>query len=235
MMNDKTGTLTPESLARLIDISAVQAYHGKKEIDELISNARKYNFISVHTLPSWTAYLSEQLGDCEDILVGAPVGFPSGGSRLEVKLKEAEYLLGDGVQEMDMVINVGKMISGDFDYIRREVREVRKLAPDTPLKVILEVHYLTEDMIKRGCAICIEEGADFVKTGTGWAPSGATLEVVKLIKSFAGDAVKLKASGGIRDFGMLKQMYDLGVDRFGINLDKSIEILKECGRSAGAP
>ena len=228
-MTDETGKLGPEKLARMIDISAVQAFHGKAEIDELIDYAVKYNFISVHTLPAWTAYLSGRLIDYPDILVGAPVGFPSGGAKTEVKLKEAEYLLADGVQEMDMVLNIGKLRSGDDDYVRSEIRQVRSLTRGTPLKVILEVHHLDDSQIKRACEICIEEEADFVKTGTGWTPTGATIEVVKRIKSFVGDAIRIKASGGIRDLETLEMMYEIGVDRFGINVQTSIDIIRKAG------
>ncbi len=228
-MTDKTGKLGPEKLARMIDISAVQAFHGKKEIDELIEYAIEYNFISVHTLPSWTSYLSERLMNYPDILVGAPVGFPSGGARTEVKLKEAEYLLADGVQEMDMVLNIGKLRSGDDDYVRTELKKVRSLTRGTPLKVILEVHHLSIDEIKRACEICIEEEADFVKTGTGWTPTGATVDIVRLIKDFVGDSIKIKASGGIRDLETMTTMYEIGVARFGINVNTSIEIIKKAG------
>ena len=230
-MSDKQQTPGPEKLARLIDISAVQAFHGKAEIDELVGYAIKYNFISVHTLPSWTSYLSERLQQYPDILVGAPVGFPSGGSKTEVKIKEAEFLLKDGVQEMDMVMNIGKLLSREFDYVRNEIKQVRSLTTGTPLKIILEVHHLDEELIKKACEICIEEGADFVKTGTGWTPTGATLDVVRLIKDFVGDSIKIKASGGIRNFETLLEMYRLGVDRFGINVKNSIEFIRKAGES----
>jgi len=218
--------LTTEILPRLIDISAVQAFHGIKEIDELISYAKTYNFISVHTLPSWTSYLCGQLKDSPDILVGAPVGFPSGGSKTDIKIQEALQLIKDGVQEMDMVINIGKMKSGDFNYVREEIKRIREISLDIPLKVILEVHYLSEDLVKRGCEICIEEDIDFIKTGTGWAPSGATIDIIKMIKGFVGNSIKIKASGGIRNYATLETMYNLGADRFGINVDTSIKILE---------
>jgi len=216
--------------ARLIDVSAVQAYHGKRDIDELISYARTYRFISVHSLPSWTKYLSEAIADCPDILVGAPVGFPSGGSCTEVKIVEARQLIADGVQEMDMVLNIGKLKSAEYSYVVDEIKRIREVSDDLPLKVILETYYLTSDEIKRGCELCIQAGADFVKTGTGWAPGGATVEIVKFIKGFVGSSIKLKASGGIRDAETFSHMLELGVDRFGINVQTSIEIVEAFGR-----
>ncbi len=226
-MEYKKENLSPHSLARLIDISAVQAFHGTAEIDELICYATEYNFISVHTLPAWTSYLSSRLADYPDIFVGAPVGFPSGGNHTSIKIQEALQLIKDGVQEMDMVINIGKLISGDFSYVREEIKQIRKICRDLPLKVIFEVHYLSDAQIKRACEICILEGIDFVKTGTGWAPTGATIDVIKMIKGFVGDSIKIKASGGVRNFETLIDMYNLGVDRFGINVNTSIEILEQ--------
>jgi deoxyribose-phosphate aldolase len=135
-------------------------------------------------------------------------------------------LVEDGVQEMDMVINIGKVRSGDYDYVREEIKCVREVGRDIPLKVILETSYLSEDMIKRVCGICIDEGADFVKTGTGWAPAGTTIGIVKMIKDFVGNSIKIKASGGIRDLKTMIEMCNLGVDRFGINVKTSIEIIE---------
>ena len=227
-MEHKEKSFSPSSLARLIDISAVQAFHGLTEINELIAYAKQYNFISVHTLPSWTAYLSSQLVDFPEVLVGAPVGFPSGGSCTNVKVQEALQLIKDGVQEMDMVINIGKLRSGDYAYVREELKQIRGVSGGIPLKIILEVHYLTENMIKRVCELCIEEHADFIKTGTGWSPSGATFDVIRLIKGFVGDSIKIKASGGIRDLDTLVAMYNMGVDRFGINVKTSRELVEKC-------
>lgn len=218
--------MTANDAARLIDISAVQAYHGKKEIDELVSFAKKYRFISVHTLPSWTRYLSKALSDSPDILVGAPVGFPSGGAHIKTKVFEAGQLIEDGVQEMDMVLNIGKLKSGDYAYVLEEIRQVRAVGKGLPLKVILETNYLSPEEIKAGCEICIESGADFVKTGTGWALGGTTVDTIRMIKEIVGHRIKVKASGGIRDIDTFRQMLDLGVDRFGMNVLTSIEIVQ---------
>lgn len=228
VMFEKSKQFTSSELARMIDISAVQAFHGKKEIDEMVLAAKKYRFISVHTLPAWTAYLSNALADNPDILPGAPVGFPSGGMHTAVKEAEALQLIRDGVKEMDMVVNIGRLLSGDFGYVREEIRRIRHTAAEVPLKIILEVHYLSEDMIKTACDICMEEKADFIKTGTGWAPTGATLETVQLIARHTAGGIKIKASGGIRTMDTLMKMYQFGVARFGINLRTSIELIEAC-------
>ena len=101
-------------------------------------------------------------------------------------------------------------------------------AEDVLAKVIIEVYHLSEDEIKKACELCIKAGAEFVKTGTGWTPTGATLEVISLITSFVGDAIKVKASGGVRGLDTFIEMYKMGVARFGINVNASMEIIREC-------
>jgi deoxyribose-phosphate aldolase len=226
--------LTPGELARMIDISAVRAQHGEGEIREMVLRAKEYRFIAVHVLPCWVTFLRDLLEGERDILVGAPVGFPGGAHTTRTKVVEAQQLVADGVQEMDMMLNVGMLRSGRLDYVGREMAAVVEAAGPVPVKVILEVHYLSPDEIRRACELAIAARAAFVKTSTGWAPSGATLEKVELITSFVGGAIKVKAAGSIRDFDTVKRMLKMGVSRFGINLDASIEILKECAAEGAA-
>ncbi len=225
--------LTPQKLARIVDISAVRAQHGQREITEMVERAKQHRFIAVHVLPAWVPFLKAQLAGEQDILVGAPVGFPSGGHTTAVKVAEAKGLVADGVQELDMVINVGKLKSGADAYVRDEIKAVVEAAGDRPVKVILEVHHLGPDEIRRACELAIAGGAAFVKTSTGWAPSGATLGTVRLITSFVGSAIQVKAAGAIRDLETVVAMMRMGVARFGINLDSSIEILRDCGARPG--
>jgi deoxyribose-phosphate aldolase len=225
--------LTPQELARIIDISAVRAQHGEREITEMVARAKQHRFVAVHVLPAWVPFLRAQLAGEPDILVGAPVGFPSGGHTTAVKVAEAKGLVADGVQELDMVLNVGKLKSGADAYVRDEIQAVVDAAGDRPVKVILEVHHLTPDEIRRACELAIAGGAAFVKTSTGWAPSGATLGTVRLITSFVGSAIQVKAAGSIRDLETVVAMMRMGVTRFGINLDSSIEILRDCGARPG--
>ncbi|HET6436930.1 MAG TPA: deoxyribose-phosphate aldolase [Anaeromyxobacter sp.] len=225
--------LTAEKLARLIDISAVRAQHGEREIREMVQRAREHRFIAVHVLPCWVRFLRAQLEGEADILVGAPVGFPSGGHTTAVKVFEARGLVADGVQEMDMVVNIGKLRAGHHDEVREDIRAVVEAAAPVPVKVILEVHHLTPEEIKRGCELAISAHAAFIKTSTGWAPSGATLETVRLITSFVGSAIQVKAAGSVRSLETVVAMLKMGVTRFGINLDSSIEILRECKARPG--
>jgi deoxyribose-phosphate aldolase len=225
--------LTPQKLARIVDISAVRAEHGEREILEMVQRAREHRFVAVHVLPSWVGFLAGELRGEPDILVGAPVGFPSGGHTTAVKVAEARGLVADGARELDMVINVGKLRSGAFDYVRDDIRAVREALGGLPLKVILEVHHLSPDEIKRACELAIQAGAAFVKTSTGWAPSGATLEKVRLITACVGSAIQVKAAGGVRDLETVVAMMRMGVTRFGVNLDTSVALLRECGARPG--
>ncbi len=226
--------LSAYDAAQLIDISAVQAFHGKEEIDDLVSVAKEYSFKAVHVLPSWVTYLKGLLVDSDKILIGAPVGFPSGGNKTEIKVIEAQHLVDDGAQELDMMMNVGKLRSGQYEVVLDDVKRVIDTIHPLPVKVILETHYLTHDEIKKGCEICIEAGADFVKTSTGWAETGATLDVVKLITSFVGDSIQVKAAGGVRGVDVFIEMYKMGITRFGINAQASMELIDEInGRPGG--
>jgi deoxyribose-phosphate aldolase len=226
-------TLTSRDVAQLIDISAVQAPHGTAEIRAVVESAKDYHFIAVHVLPCWVTYLKGLLADAPGILVGAPVGFPAGAHRTEIKVAEAKLLLQDGVDEMDMMLNVGKLRSGEDAYCEDDIRAVVQAAGGVPVKVILEVHHLNRDQLKKACEACIRAGAAFVKTATGWAPSGATLEVVQFLTSFCGSAIKVKAAGSIRNIETLVTMYRMGVARFGINLNSSVDIVKAVAAMPG--
>jgi deoxyribose-phosphate aldolase len=226
-------TLSAREVAQLIDISAVQAYHGRAEICELVESAKRYHFIAVHVLPCWVSFLKGLLADSAGILVGAPVGFPAGAHRTEIKAAEARLLVQDGVDEMDMMLNLGKLRSGELDYCEQDVRAVVQAAGAVPVKVILEVHHLSPEQMKQACEVCIRAGAAFVKTATGWAPSGATLEVVRFLTEFVGSAIKVKAAGSIRSIDTLVAMYRMGVTRFGINLNSSVDIVKAVAAMPG--
>ena len=227
------GELKPEEIARLIDVSTVRTSHGEADIRQLVTYAKEYRFISVHALPCWVSLLSDLLASDADIYVGAPVGFPSGAHKTMTKLTEAEQLLADGVQEMDLMMNVGMLRSGRLNYVEDEIKAVVQIAGDVEVKVILEVHCLSDDEIKKACELCIKAGAAFVKTSTGWMPTGATLDTVSLISNFVGNAIKIKAAGGIRDLDTLAKMIALGVARFGINVQASMDLISACAQQPG--
>lgn len=213
-------------IARMIDLSAVRADTTEAEVKALAETARRHQCICATTLPCCTPLLVELLADEEKIRVSGNVSFPSGAATTAVKVAEARELLQMGCDELDVVINIGLLCSGQYQRVLDDIKGVVETAGGAPVKVILECHYLSDDEIRTACELCIEAGASFVKTSTGWPPTGATLENIALIKSVVGDAIGIKASGGIRDLETLKEMYRLGARRFGIGLRTAAPFLK---------
>jgi len=219
--------ITAKQAAALIDISAVRTHHTLADIAQNVEYAKKYRFINVHVLPNWVKTLSEMLQSVDGVYVGSPVGFPGGGHTTAVKLAEARQLIEDGVQEMDIVMNVGRFKNREYDYVRDELRAVVELAPDEVMtKVILEINTLTDDEMLRACQLVMQSGADFVKTGTGWVPGDANLERVRKIKDFCKSDIKVKVAGGIRTREEFLTLYRMGVERMGINTQSAIEIVQ---------
>ena len=215
-------------IAQMVDLSAVRANDGDESIEKLVKVAKKYNTYLVTTLPSETPLAIKLLGEKSSIGVSGNIGFPSGGHTTHIKVAETKELLKMGCTELDMVISIGKLISGKYQDVLDDIRAVVEAAEGTLLKVILECHYLNEEQILKGCDLSIQAGANFVKTGTGWAPTGATLENIGLIKKHVGNAMQIKASGGIRNLETIVEMYKRGARRFGIGLRWAPSIFETC-------
>lgn len=225
--------LTSRALAQMIDISAVQAFHAEADIRALATIATEQAFIAAHALPHFAPLLRSLIPRGGPTLLGGPVGFPSGGHVTTAKVAEARQLAKDGVEELDMMINVGRLKSGDLAYVRDEIQAVVEAVTPVPLKVILEIAYLSNDEIKQACEIAIKAGAAFVKTGTGWTQEGATVERIRLITGFVKGAVGVKASGGIRSLETMATMVALGVTRFGINTRTAVDLVSRCAELPG--
>jgi deoxyribose-phosphate aldolase len=217
----------------MIDLSAVRPDTTEAEVRATAEMARDYRCICASTLPGHTPLLVDLLADEPEIGVSGNVSFPSGGATNNMKIAEARELLQMGCDELDVVINIGLLRSGQYGRALGDIKGVVETAGQVPVKAILECHYLSDDEIRRACELCIQAGAAFVKTGTGWAPTGATLENVALIKSFVGDAIGIKASGGIRQLETVKEMYRLGARRFGLGFRTAAPILKRCASQSG--
>ena len=153
---------------------------------------------------------------------------PSGSDTTTVKVFQAHEMLAAGCDEIDMVINVGRLRSGELAEVEADVRAVVDAVRPLPVKVIIEIMYLNQQEVEQACAICLRCGAAFVKTGSGWANRGTTIEDVRLVRSLDGERIKIKASGGIRDLAMLLAMYQAGARRFGVNLKSGQQIVEEC-------
>lgn len=219
--------LRSSELVRLIDISAVRAESTLSEVNQIINMAREYQFICVFSMPSMLPYVFSGLKDTESVGIGGIVGFPSGGDTTECKVWQAKDLKNRGCSEIDMVMNIGKLKSGLYDDVLEDIRRVKLAVTPLPLKVIIEVALLTDEEIVQASSLVLEGGADFVKTGTGWA--GITdMHHIEIIKRTVGDRIKLKVAGGVRSLDTLEIMYDAGVSRFGIGYKSALSILQEC-------
>jgi deoxyribose-phosphate aldolase len=220
--------LTEKEIAKMIDLSCVQTVSSKADIEEMVVAARKYKFGQVSVLQCFIPYTRQLLNGAPDIHVVGNVSFPSGSDSTSLKVVQAKEMIAAGCDEIDMVMNIGKLRSGELAEVEEDVRAVIQTVHPLPLKVIIEIMCLTRDEVQQACAICLRAGASFVKTGTGWAARGTTLEDVRLVKSIVGDQIKIKASGGIRDLDRLVEMYQAGARRFGVNLKSGIQIVEEC-------
>lgn len=219
--------LTSKEIAKMIDLSCVRTTSDQADIEEMVSAAKQYQFGQVSVMQCFIPYTRQLLGTDSGIRIVGNVSFPSGSDTTTTKVFQALEMVAAGCDEIDMVLNVGMLRSGRLDEVRRDVEAVITVAKPLPVKVIIEIMYLTLAETEQACKICVNAGATFVKTGTGWAPRGTTLEDVKLVKSFVGDQALIKASGGIRDLQTLVAMYQAGARRFGVNLISGISIVNE--------
>lgn len=213
-------------IARLIDISTVRADSTIEEINTIIESAKTHRFICVFVLPSMIDAIQEPLSLLPDVGIGGVVGFPSGGDTTESKVFQAHEMKAKNCNEIDMVLNVGKLKSGLLDDVKNDILRVKSVVFPTPLKVIMEVALLSDEEIVTASKIIQECGVAFIKTGTGWNGS-TTLHHIKLIKDTVGDTIPLKVAGGVRSLDTLLEMYEMGVTRFGIGYSAVEQIMKE--------
>ena len=212
------------NIGNMIDHTLLKADATEDGIRELCSEASEYGFAAVCVNPFYVKLASELLKDTE-VKVATVIGFPLGANTSAVKAYETENAIKNGVDEVDMVINIGALKSKDYDLVREDIKAVVNAAKDKALvKVIIETCLLTEEEKIMACKLSEEAGADYVKTSTGFSTGGATVEDVKLMKETIGDRLKIKASGGIRDYEKAKAMVDAGALRIGASA--SIDIVK---------
>jgi deoxyribose-phosphate aldolase len=208
-------TLTYSQLAKTIDHSLLRPELTEADVRAGCELAARYRVASVCVKPCHVALAARLLAG-SDVAVGTVIGFPHGGSTTAVKAFEARDALANGAVELDMVINIGQLRSGQADGVRDEVRAVVEAARGRALvKVILENAYLTNGEKELACRLSEEAGADFVKTSTGFAPSGATLDDLRLMRASVGPRVRVKAAGGVRTLDALLDVIEAGCERVG--------------------
>ena len=216
------GTITASELAKYIDHTLLKPDAPKEEFDKLCKEAIQYSFKSVCVNSSRVPYVTKKLQGT-DVLVCSVVGFPLGAMDKRAKAFETRRAIEEGAKEIDMVINVGALKSGDLKTIEEDIRTVRRATRRTTvLKVILETCLLTDDEKVLACELAKKAEADFVKTSTGFAGGGATVEDVTLMRRVVGPKMGVKASGGIRDYATAITMINAGATRLGTSSSVAI-------------
>lgn len=199
---------------KYIDHTLLKADATSEQIITLCNEAKENDFKAVCINPSYIPLAKAQLED-SDVLVCTVVGFPLGANSTKVKVFEVEDAIAMGADEIDMVINIAKMKDRDYDYVLNEIKALRLAAKDKVLKVIVETAYLDEDEIRKASELCVEANVDFIKTSTGFASRGATLNDVEIMKSVVKDDILIKAAGGVRSSEDLVKMIEAGASRIG--------------------
>ena len=215
-----------KDLAQMVDHTQLRAYAVTEDFEKLCKEAADYGFKMV-AINSYPVKLCSRLLKGTGVHVGAAIGFPLGQTTIENKVHETKQAIEDGADEIDYVINVGRLKEKDYDYIEKEMAEIVKVCRENNIlsKVIFENCYLTDEEKIKVSEIAAKVKPDFIKTSTGFGTGGATLEDVKLMKSIVKDEVKVKAAGGIRDLDTFLAMVEAGAERIGTSA--GIEIMNE--------
>jgi deoxyribose-phosphate aldolase len=201
-------------LNKYIDHTLLKATATEAEIKELCAEAKQYDFYAVCVNSCYVALAKKELQNTQ-VKVAAVIGFPLGAMSAEIKVAEAKFCKEQGADEIDMVLNLGWLKSGLHTRAMEEIKSIKDLIGNNTLKVIIETCYLSEQEIREACRLCLDGGADFVKTSTGFGPEGATLKAVDIMKDSVGEKVKIKASGGIRDKATALMYIQAGASRIG--------------------
>ena len=201
-------------LNKYIDHTLLKPDASQEQIETLIEEAKKYDFASVCVNPTWVNFAAQAL-KATDVKVCTVIGFPLGANTPELKAFETSDAIQNGANEVDMVINIGALKSRNFDLVERDIRAVVEAAKGTLVKVIIETCLLTDDEKVKACQIAQKDGADFVKTSTGFSTGGATVADVALMRKTIGPDMGVKASGGARSYEDALAFIKAGATRIG--------------------
>jgi deoxyribose-phosphate aldolase len=208
--------ISAEKLASMIDHTLLKPEATPAEIEQICKEAIEFDFASVCINPSFVMLAKERLRG-SNVKVCTVIGFPLGATTTNSKIHEAEEAIASGAQEVDMVINIGRLKSRDYDYVENEIREIANLSHSKSVitKVIIETCLLTDEEKEKACLLAKNAAADFVKTSTGFGKGGATTEDVALMRKVVGSGMGVKASGGVRSYGDAIRMIGSGATRLG--------------------
>lgn len=221
---------TKEQFSKLIDNTFLKPTATGEDVARFCEESKRHHFAAVVVFPFWVPLAVRQL-EGSDVKVCTPIGFPFGANTRASKVYEARNAVSNGANEIDVVINVGAIKSGDYDFLKRELTDVvgavglsgmTQDSKRTLVKVIIETPFLTEEEKVKVCEVAIGCGVDFIKTSTGSAPNGATVEDIRLIRSVVGPAVGVKAAGGIRTLEHAMNLLDAGANRLGTSTGISL-------------
>lgn len=215
--------LTPHDIAKMLDHSTLQPFLTDEDIRKGCELALRYDTASVCARPCDMPLVASLLRG-SDVKVCTVIGFPHGTHHTAIKVAEAKQALADGCTELDMVINIGKLLGGDEDYVRDEIRQIVQVAHEAGalVKVILETCYLTDAQKVTACHLSEEAGADFVKTSTGYGTKGCTIQDLQLMRRSVSERVQVKGSGGIRDLDTVLSARAVGATRCGVSATAAI-------------
>ena len=216
-------TITYQQLAKVIDHSLLKPELTREDVIMGCALARRYDTATVCVKPCHVSLAAEQLKG-SDVKVTTVIGFPHGSNVTAIKVAEAQRAMHDGAVELDMVLNIGELRSGQADEVLADIQAVCEAthARGAKVKVILENAYLTDEQKVLACHLAEKAGADWVKTSTGFAPSGATLEDIRLMRASVGTNVQVKAAGGVRSLSALLDVIDAGATRCGATATAAI-------------
>ncbi len=223
--------LSQDLLAKFIDHTLLKPEASKSDVEKLCREALQHRFYSVCVNGS-RVIQARSLVEDSGVKVAAVIGFPLGAMDADAKRYETEIAIDMGAEEIDLVLNIGRLKEGDSKYVLRELRDVVEAADERPVKVIIETCLLTREEKILACHLVVESGAHFIKTSTGFSTGGATIDDVKLLREHVGPKFGVKASGGIRDTAAALAMIEAGATRLGTSA--GIAIVTGLTTGAGA-
>lgn len=218
--------LTVKDIAYMMDPSVLKLDTSYEDVYALVEACKKYDFGCCFAWPGYYTLLSGLL-EGTNTAFGTSLSFPSGQEATCTKVQQAEYFMSMHPAEVDMVMNVGWLKSKKYDEVLADIKAVRAATQGASLKVIIEAMILTDDEIRKACELCVEAGADYVKSGTGFSANPTTVHHVEVMHEAIAGRAKLKVAGGVRDLDTLLKMYKRGADRFGIGLKSAVKIIEE--------
>lgn len=223
-VQDTVPPLTRTALAKMIDHSMLKPTVTRADTAAGLEIARTYDVAAATVKPCYVTLAAEMLQG-SDVRVNTVVGFPHGDETMAAKAFQTQRAVEQGAQEIDMVLNIGALLGGEFDLVGEDIAAVVQAAGGARVKVIFEIAYLDDAQIVRACQLCEEAGAHFVKTSTGFAPSGYTLAALKLMRASVSDRMQVKAAHGVRSLAGALEVRAVGVTRFGAT--QTVKIMGE--------